>query len=82
MGNLPIGITDMDLKAFFDGALKPILGGVDDAVLSVWLSPSSESQKPYAFVEFATIEGAATALQYLNGKECLGNALRIARPNS
>lgn len=51
--------------------------GVDSAVLSVWLGPENK----YAFIELCTAESAIVALG-LNGINCMGHNLRVARPKT
>ena len=51
--------------------------GVTTAVLSTWLAP----EKKYAFLELCSSESAAVCLG-LNGINCMGSSLRIARPKT
>lgn len=80
VGNLPPSFDSDQLRVFLNEALRAcgaIPKGVDEVVVSSWVSPD----KKFAFVELSTVEAAATALG-LSGIPCMGCSLKICHPNN
>jgi len=75
VGNLPYNTTADDLKSQFSQA-----GSVESA--TVITDRMSGRSKGFGFVEMATEEEAAKAIEMFNGKETEGRALTVneARP--
>jgi len=75
VGNLPYNVTADDLKNQFSQA-----GSVESA--TVITDKMSGRSKGFGFVEMATDEEAAKAIELFNGKEMEGRALTVneARP--
>ena len=75
VGNLPYSTTADDLKSQFSQA-----GSVESA--TVITDRMSGRSKGFGFVEMATEEEAAKAIEMFNGKETDGRALTVneARP--
>lgn len=79
VGGVPPNFTDEDgLRAFFNAAIAQGLGEENDHtyVMSVYLN----QKKCFAFIEFKSIELAATSLE-LDGIMMKGVAIRILRAN-
>ncbi len=69
VGNMPITMTEGDLRRIFSGAGK---------VLSVTLSRDPYKKLDTALIEMASEKDASMAIDYLDGKEFDGNALTVA----
>ena len=80
VGNLPQTFDGEQLSIFLNEALRAcgaIPAGVDEVVVSSWVSPD----KKFAFVELSTVEASTTALG-LSGITCMGCQLKICHPNN
>ena len=80
VGNLPQTFDSEQLRIFLNEALRAcgaIPAGVDEVVVSSWVSPD----KKFAFVELSTVEAATTSLG-LSGITCMGCQLKICHPNN
>ena len=80
VGNLPQTFDGEQLRIFLNEALRAcgaIPAGVDEVVVSSWVSPD----KKFAFVELSTVEASTTALG-LSGITCMGCQLKICHPNN
>jgi hypothetical protein len=80
VGNLPPTFDSEQLRIFLNEALRAcgaIPAGVDEVVVSSWVSPD----KKFAFVELSTVEAATTSLG-LSGITCMGCQLKICHPNN
>ena len=80
VGNLPQTFDGEQLRIFLNEALRAcgaIPAGVDEVVVSSWVSPD----KKFAFVELSTVEAATTSLG-LSGITCMGCQLKICHPNN
>ena len=80
VGNLPQTVDGEPLRIFLNEALRAcgaIPAGVDEVVVSSWVSPD----KKFAFVELSTVEASTTALG-LSGITCMGCQLKICHPNN
>lgn len=75
VGNLPYKVNDSELKQTFEQA-----GAVDSAM--VIIDKMSKRSKGFGFVEMATDEEAAKAIEMFNGKDMEGRPLVVneARP--
>ena len=70
VGNLPYQTTDEDLNALFSQA-----GAVE--TVRVMRDMATGRARGFAFVEMATDEQAATAIQNLNGRDLQGRPVTI-----
>ena len=80
VGNLPPTFDSEQLRIFLNEALRAcgaIPAGVDEVVISSWVSPDHK----FAFVEISTVEASTTALG-LSGITCMGCQLKICHPNN
>jgi len=71
VGNLPFSTTEADLRRLFEQH-----GGVD----SVAVITDRETGRPrgFAFVEMSDANGAAAAMQVLDGRQLEGRAIRVS----
>jgi RNA recognition motif-containing protein len=72
VGNLSYSVTDDDLRETFSSE--------GDEVVEVKIVMDRDAGRPrgFAFVEMATDEGAARAIQHLNGRDLKGRSLNIS----
>lgn len=71
VGNLPFSADDESLGAHFGQ-----VGTVDSA--KVIIDRDSGRSKGFGFVEMSTEDGAAAAIEQLNGKEFSGRAISVS----
>ena len=78
VGGIPIPVQEMEMKQFFDAAMKSAFPDLPpgDSVVSIYLN----LDKKFSFVEFRTPEEATTGLG-LDGIVMRGMTLRIKRPS-
>lgn len=69
VGNMPITMTEGDLRRIFSGAGK---------VMSVTISRDPYRKLDIAQVEMASEQDASMAIDYLDGKEFDGHALTVS----
>jgi RNA recognition motif-containing protein len=74
IGNLPYNMTDAELEGVFAQA-----GDVVDA--TVVIDRETGRSRGFGFVEMADDNGAAAAVQQLNGAQVGGRTLRVAEAN-
>eukprot|EP01104_Vermistella_antarctica_P013183 TRINITY_DN3961_c0_g1_i4.p1 TRINITY_DN3961_c0_g1~~TRINITY_DN3961_c0_g1_i4.p1 ORF type:complete len:546 (-),score=87.76 TRINITY_DN3961_c0_g1_i4:238-1785(-) len=77
VGNLPRGITSMEMSAFFNAAMNQseAVPGVNEPVVNVTVN----NDKNFAFIELASPECATAALA-MDGIALNGCSLRLRRP--
>lgn len=73
VGSIHFELSDADLKAAFS-----IFGPVKN--ISMTIDPETLSHKGFCFVEFETPDGAALALDTMNGGDLGGRSLKVGRP--
>ncbi|KAL0214328.1 hypothetical protein P9112_006512 [Eukaryota sp. TZLM1-RC] len=78
VGNVPLGITDDELRSFFNSALKQA-GVAKFSDIDPILSCQINQDKGFAFIEFHYIEDTTSAIAF-DGVSLQGNALKVRRP--
>lgn len=73
VGSINFDLSDADLKSAFS-----IFGPVKN--ISMTIDPDTLNHKGFCFVEFETPDGAALALDTMNGGDLRGRSLKVGRP--
>ena len=73
VGSINFDLSDADLKSAFS-----IFGPVKN--ISMTIDPDTLNHKGFCFVEFETPDGAALALDTMNGGDLGGRSLKVGRP--
>lgn len=72
VGNLSYSVTEADLREAFGSE------GLEVAEVKIVMDRDTGRPRGFAFVEMASDEGAAQAIQNLNGRELMGRAVNIS----
>jgi len=75
VGSVQFDISDAEVEAVFAqfGCLRSV---------SLMQDPANQRHRGYGFLEYDTPEGAALALQQMDGAELGGRSIRVGRPNN
>jgi RNA recognition motif-containing protein len=72
VGNLSYSVTETDLREAFGAE------GLEVVEVKIVMDRDTGRPRGFAFVEMATDEGAAQAIQNLNGRELMGRAVNVS----